>query len=288
VIVVVCGPFFVLAPHRMFDLIITGQMNRGRSGVTTNGRLDRILNLADVDPAVAAHGSFALTVLLTIGLGMAAVLAWRIPRARLWVALLAAQIAVLMVVPVFFAGYSSFAGPALVLVFGAAVEVVRRWAAERSPAIRTTVWAGLGLAAGAVIAASTVMTLQPQTRDFGRPSQITKFTAGAQCVGSDTAGMLLLTNTLTRDLSRGCPVVFDVTGSIYDIGGGANPGRLSSIDRRETSAAYQARLLDYFAASDVLILHRVAADGLSAQTMATLAQRPLLWEHGNTQVLGSN
>jgi alpha-1,2-mannosyltransferase len=288
VIALICGPFFALAPHRMFDLVISAQMNRGRAGSTTSGRLDRILNLADVDPSIATHGSVWLTIGLALALGLLSALAWRIPRARLWVALLAAQVAVLMVVPVYFAGYSSFAGPALMLVIGAAVEVVRRWAGRRSPRTRTTVVAALAVGAGAAIVASTVMTLQPQARDFGKPERIEAFTAGARCVGSDSPGMLLLTNTLSRDLARGCPVIFDVDGSVYDVNSGKNPQRLTSTQRRLASPAYQETLMRYFDASDVLLLHRVEADGLSPQTLAKLAQRPVLWEHGNTKVLGSN
>ena len=53
-------------------------------------------------------------------------LAWRLGPARLWVVLLAVQLGVLLAVPVFFAGYSSFVAPALLLVVGAAAQVVQQ------------------------------------------------------------------------------------------------------------------------------------------------------------------
>jgi alpha-1,2-mannosyltransferase len=282
----VVGPFLAMAPRRMVDLVVLAQLERGRGGAATYGRLDRILNLADVDPQFAVRESVTVTVLLAVALAAIAMLAWRLPQARLWVVLLAVQLIVLMSVPVYFAGYSSFAAPALVLVIGAGLEGIRRRVEGVSVARRWVGWT-VALAVTGIVAASALVSLSTSTRDFDRAAEVAPLLANARCVGSDSAAMLLAMDVMTRTIQRGCPVVFDVDGSIYDVNAGANPGRLTSKARRVGSAVYQDTLQDYFAASDAVIVHREPVDGMSTATARELALRPVLWHHGNTTVLGA-
>jgi hypothetical protein len=137
-----------------------------------------------------------------------------------------------------------------------------------------------------VIVASGVSSAVYETRDFVNPSRLATLVANSTCVASDSAGMLIATNVMTRDLQRGCPVIFDVDGSVYSVAAGSNPLHLTSHQRRHLSTAYQDMLADYFESSDAVILHREAADGLDPALLSELRSRPLVWEHGVNQLYG--
>lgn len=282
----IVGPFLALAPQRMFDLVVLAQAGRGQGGTPKNDRLQRILGFANVDPKYPTHQSMLISAGLVVAVLAVAALAWRRPPARLWVVLLVAQLAVLIVVPVYFAGYSSFAGPALVLVLAAAVESTRDWVTRFSNGHARVALGALAGGVGLVIVASGVSSAVHETRDFVNPSHVTTLVANSTCVASDSAGMLIAANVMTRDLQRGCPVIFDVDGSVYSVGAGSNPRGLTSHQRRHLSTAYQDMLADYFVASDAVILHREAADGLDPALRSELRSRPLLWEHGVNRLYG--
>ena len=82
-----------------------------------------------------------------------AALAWRRPVTRVWAALLAAAVLLLLTSPSYFGHYGTFAAPALALVVGAGADQVLSWLAVRTPVVRPLVPA-LGLVALAVLGAS--------------------------------------------------------------------------------------------------------------------------------------
>jgi hypothetical protein len=106
-------------------------------------------------------------------------------------------------------------------------------------------------------------------------------------VGSDSAGLLILTNVLSRSLDNGCPAVFDFDGSIYAVDAGRNPEHLDSLQRRRASADYQALLASYIESNDVMMMHRLRYDGLTAATRSILKARPLLLKTRGLAVYGS-
>jgi len=105
-------------------------------------------------------------------------------------------------------------------------------------------------------------------------------------VGSDSAGVLLLANVLSRNIERGCPTIIDFDGLIYTFDDGNNPNRLSSTKRRRASEPYQQAMRDYFAANDVLLIHRPTADAFDQQTRDYLRSRPLLSKQRGLRAFG--
>jgi alpha-1,2-mannosyltransferase len=282
-------PFLAVARGRLVDLVVLAQLGRGPGGIPEADRPARMLG---VDLAAFAHSPRLLTgvgtaSLLVVLLAMAATcLRPTVPAGRLWVALLAVQVLVLLVVPVYFDGYSSFIAPALLLVLGAAAAQV--WArldwrsGPGAAAVRILAAAvvAVGIAASGLHAARSPVDLAPHL------AAVDRYARPAHCVGSDSAGLLILADTLTRDIERGCATVVDFDGTIYAMADGSNPGRLGSHARREESTAYQAMMRDYFDSHDVLLLHRTPADGLDARTRAALAARPLLHHEPGLHVRG--
>ena len=287
VLLAVVGPFFAMAPRRMFDLIILGQVSRGHGG---GGRLDRLTRMLNADiHQVVAHPRIQVAVVLLAGILLAGAIAvmWRrLPVTRLWSALLIVQVLVLLATPVYFRGYSSFIAPALMLVTGSAIGLA--WARCRSaPPVPRAI--GIGALAALLVVAATGSILRSDVKeplDHAGIAAASPYVRSAQCVGSDSAGILILSDVLTRNLQRNCPSVFDVDGTIYSINSGANPGDLSSTKRRLASPEYQKLLDDYFTANDVVLIHRAKADGLSAQTRAHLRARPLLVKARGLRVYG--
>ena len=284
VAVVVLAPFAALARGRMVDLIVFAQLGRGSGGTELVGRMPRILGLSDVAPGTGGSGSLPLTVVL-LGVVLAMMLlAWRLGPARLWVVLLAVQLGVLLAVPVFFAGYSSFVAPALLLVVGAAAQVVQQAVAGRAG---SRVAGGVVAVAGtAVVLAAGAYALTYVKKDFTAAAEVTPRLQGFHCVASDSPGVLISTDVLTRDLDRGCRMVFDVDGSVYAVSDGANPDRLTAGQRRRGSAQYQAVLADYFDSADGLVMHRLGADSLYPEVLREIGARPLVWSGGSTSVRG--
>lgn len=284
---VIVVPFAAADPHRMFALVIRAQMGRGRGGTHELDRLTRMFNL-DVSSIAASPRLMAgagLLALVLIAAGMALAW-WKAPASRLWVALLGVQLVVLMAVPVYFEGYSSFIGPALMLVAGTTTAVLwtlsARWPGWPVAVLRGllgTVLVGAALVSG-YRALHSGHDLRPHLASIDRATQ------GARCVGSDSAGLLIITDTLTRNIERGCPTVLDFDGMVYSFDDGANPGELSSTQRRRESALYQQAMQDYFVGNDVLLIHRAKTDVLDPATRRMLRARPVLHHQPGLRVFG--
>lgn len=195
----------------------------------------------------------------------------RVPVARIWVALLAAQAAVLMTVPTFFGGYASFTGPAAVLVAGALAHLAWHAQAARTRPAARRVLAGLLVAGLAVLAAGTATAHMARRVN----PQVAPVVADATCVASDDPIYLALTNTLSPNLANRCAPVVDFSGIVYTL---AHPstGPIHDAALRRGSPQYQQFVTGYFATADHVILRRWHIDGLTAQTLATLRHRPLL------------
>lgn len=292
----VAGPFLMMAPSQMWNMVVVAQAGRPSLG---DGRLIRLGEMSNllawplsalvrtagppmepVTPLTSgsdqaaffgtdrAHLVVAATVLLVLVLCV--LVARRLSPARIWVALLVVQSVLLLATPAFFGGYPSFVAPAGLLVVGAGAHLV--WASPRVS--RSRVSRGLvvaGLAVGVVAMGwGAVMT------DRGRPisNRVTRILASARCVAADSPTTLVLTNRLSANLANGCQPVFDFTGTVYTLAYGKDRPRGPSGLRKE-SAEFQQWALDYFAGSDYVVLRR-RVSGLTEETMAVLQERPLV------------
>ncbi len=284
---VVVLPFLLRAPEQMYDLVVLAQIGRGRGGTHTDDRLVQMFGLGldkfIRDPRYGITIGIAVLALVLVAMGIA----WAaVPRARVWVALLVVQIAVLLVVPVYFEGYSSFIGPALLLVCGTATGVLWAAAASRRAPLAGVLRAGLVMGVVAVAGFSAYHGLRQPVDLKPHTLALAKHTRDARCVGSDSAGLLIAANVLTRNIERGCPTVVDFDGMIYSFDDGNNPHRLTSTKRRLQSADYQQFMRDYFSTHDVLLIRRAKADAMDKQTRELLLARPRLFKQHGLRVFG--
>ena len=157
-------------------------------------------------PDVVVIGAFVVAVLAV------AWMARRRPVARLWVALLAAQVGVLFLAPPL-AHYAGWLAPTAALAAGCVFDTALTWAGSRqriATGLRVTFAVGLVVLLG-------VSTLRPVgTRlSLGR---LDADLAGERCVTADSPTLLIETGALARDLQAGCPLMLDPTGTSYDAG----------------------------------------------------------------------
>ena len=100
------------------------------------------------------------------------------------------------------------------------------------------------------------------------------------CVTSDDPTALVETDSLSRNLSRGCRFIADLGGNSHDLAVAAGL-RVS----RNRNQAFQRFALDYLRTGSVTILIRYSGGrGFNAKTTAVLEQWPLLASSGQFQV----
>ena len=267
---VICLPFFLMAPDAMFRMVVTDQLGRTRSHVTLVARLYSIISLDIATP----NSRLSLTLLAAVGVLAitAMLLVWRERSARVVVALLLAQTALLLLAPSYFPDYAAFVAPAAALTFALAAQRVAVWLAQRGRALQI---AGVAvLAAGVVIAAVRLVPLSVGSRNpFPGPAP-SEASEQQRCLVSDTPIALIEMNVLSRDLSNDCMVHVDVTGYTYEgeIGLGANDLPLA----RAKNAAWQKQILGYLRSGNAVILARGKSTGLSSASKQEITRWPVL------------
>lgn len=267
---VICLPFFVAAPTAMWNQIFRDQIFRRPTDVTSHERLDQMTGLSIISRPYPP----AITVAAVVALLGCAALAWSYREARLPVLLMLGQGLYLLVIPVWFPHFAGFAAAPIALVAGAAMG--RLMALFRATPARIAVGV---LAAGALL----VYASDSATVTFNRrlPDQFRALTASSPgCVTSDDATALVATDTLSRNLSRGCRFVADLGGNSHDLAAAA--GVQVSRNRNE---AFQRFALDYLRSGSVTMLIKYSGgQGFNAKTTAVLEQWPLLASSGRLQV----
>jgi hypothetical protein len=103
--------------------------------------------------------------------------------------------------------------------------------------------------------------------------------AGAQgCVTSDHPSALILTDSIGRNIARGCPLVIDLGGYSHDL------GRTEGSSRRGNES-FQEFALRYLRSGDRAILARFTGeDGWSKATLREIESWLLLAESGRQSV----
>ena len=127
------SPTLLAAGPRMFQMIIFAQATRIRGFSTVPVSRLRILEGMDALP-LGIHVSPAAVLLLTVaGAGLVLLVARRVPAVRLWAAIAASQLAVIMLMPVFLVHYRGWPAPLMALCLGA-VRRLRARAIAGAPA----------------------------------------------------------------------------------------------------------------------------------------------------------
>jgi alpha-1,2-mannosyltransferase len=267
---VICLPFFAAAPTAMWHQVVRDQLTRDARAVPTLDRLDRIVGLDIFSRSYPP----AITVAAVVVLVGCAALAWSYREARLPVLLMLGQGLYLLIIPMWFPHFAGFTAAPVALTAGAAmgrlIALVRARPAEIAVGVVATAalfvyatgWAGV--------------TYNRRLPDQFRALAI----AGPGCITADDPTALVATDTLSRNLSRGCPLIADFGGHSHDMAAAAG----AHVPRNDNQA-FQRFALDHLRSGSVTILIRYSGGrGFNKQTTAVLEQWPLLARSGRYQV----
>lgn len=243
-LLVVCGPFFVAAPGTMWRQVVLDQLNRPRGSTSILGRLPAIFGI----PAIQGHGGprtiaatwivFALVAATVIFLLVRAAR----QREMLAVALFVASLMVLIASPTNFLQYGAMA--AIPMAWCVGVSLDRR--------LLKAGWAAAAIAATLVVFAFNPGTVLSQRF-------VAAVAAVQGCIASDDPGVLIASNTLSRNLKSGCLTWIDVTGVTYDASTVRSSNGFSQ--PRKQNAAW-GDLLDPYLESGAAVVHGRPSTGI--------------------------
>ena len=257
---IICAPFLILSHGKMWDLVWKAQVSRAGRHESKLPRLAQIFNIPKKFAPIVEN-PFTLGIVFILVIVCLILIFNKFKNSRLYIALVVAQLAVLMSSPIFFHGYSSYVAIPIILLVSLFFQRLIDFKYTAHLLVPIFI---ISLAFNL----SAVSELSPQQKYPAKA--ISKMVAHAKCVTSDSPSVLLLSNTLTRSIENDCQVKFDVDGEIYGVNGGVNNEKLTSMERRRNSLQYQNELVNYFESGDVTILKREVADALTPATMHKL------------------
>jgi hypothetical protein len=252
-------PTLLAAGPRMVQMIIFAQATRVHGLQTDFVSRMRFLEGLETRPLGIEVPAAAVLLLAVAATGLVLFVARNLPAVRLWAAITASQVAVIMLMPVFLTHYPGWPAPLMVLCLGAVVAD----GISRMPARRRAI--GSASYAVAIVLLATISLARPDGRRLPVDASLPEL-ATARCVIADEGYVAIRTETLVRSLRNGCPVVpnprsysqfFNATS-----GGPALPKR--------NQDDYQQLSLDYYTSADVVLLSQLGQDGLTDATMAAL------------------
>jgi hypothetical protein len=268
---VINGPFLLLSRGQLWQQAVAQQLGRARDQNSTASRLAQLSGLNYL--SLPRPAELALLVLGTAVALAVCWLAWRIPRARLAVALVLVQVAVLVSAPSWFSFYTDYAAPAAALTVAAGIGALsaRRAAAgsgwwDRAARYGWTVVAVAALETVLLVVTGRVNVVAPFPR-----VPLARAVTQTRCLMSDSAMALIQLNALSSGLEHRCPNWVDVTGKTYGPDKPASP----AIPRR-ANARWQADLRAYLLSGDAVIIIRADGTGLSRATTAAIRRGGVL------------
>src|SRR5690606_3695934 len=122
----VLGPFLLAAGSDMVRMVVLDQLTRPPATTDLDQRLVWLTGTGGLRDLVPEQQQLAVVWTVLALATVAAVAAWVGRRGRLWVALLALQVGVLLLSPSAYPQYAAFSAPALVLVLAAACSLLPR------------------------------------------------------------------------------------------------------------------------------------------------------------------
>ncbi len=263
---VIMAPFFLAAPTAMFRMIITAQIERG-AGPSAPG-LRRLPVIFDVTHELNGGPLLVGAAILTGAVLITGIVVWKVPQARLWAALFAVQLAVVMYTPTFFSAYRSYSAIGFLLIAAAFIQLC--WTgycgAVRSRPAMTGRRAQAVLAAAGAAAVAVVAIVGSRPAGAPLPSApVAAAVSGSTCVTGNFASALVLANAVTRNLSNGCrPVVFDYTGTRFEF--------------PKKGPAWTDYTIAYLNSGDYVIVRDKV---ISKKAKASLANRPVVYRSKN-------
>lgn len=252
-----CGFFILKSGSKFFDLVLYAQTQRGNEEIPLINRLRQIFNIESLTMAPNLNITY-LALMLLAGLLVKFIADnFKDRISYLILSLFIFQLVVLLKTPVFFNAYPSFIAPSLALIFGISIS--------RLPS-RILVVAIMAFAIP--LGLHSAMTQEPG-RDLPNKLERLSF-AKSKCVTSDSPAVLVLLNTLSRNLDNNCAMIFDVSGEIFGLDNGRNPLHENSKQRRLSSEEYQRAIEGYLAEGGTIILARKTIDGLTTKSWQQL------------------
>ena len=261
-VVLICGPFFALAPSSMWRMVVSEQLGREQTNP-----LRALVMLRRLPDGLSWPAAYLLDAVLLTAVGVLLVVAWRAPAVRLPAALLVASGGVLLAAPSWFFSYVNYLTPAAALCVAtgvAALGVVRREAGRAFTHACAVAGAGVVVLALAV-PAKWLWYGGDMTRASLPSTQLASAVTDVRCVMSDSPMALIGLNALDRNLANGCPNWIDVTGRTYasDMVVRGQDGRRVS---RIANPRWQRALRDYLLSGDAVIIVRAKDVGISPPT----------------------
>ncbi|MDQ4071094.1 MAG: hypothetical protein M3203_16735, partial [Actinomycetota bacterium] len=275
-VVLICGPFFALAPSSMWRMVIAEQLGREQANP-----LRALVMLQRLPAGVSWPTAYLLDAVLLVAVAVLLLVAWRAPAVRLPAALLLANGAVLLAAPSWFFSYADYVAPAAALCVATGAAAVGVVGGEKSGLFtRASAVAGAVVVALAlVIPASRLWYGSGRTRASLPSTQLASAVADVRCVMSDSPMALIALNVLDRTLANGCPNWIDVTGRTYasDMNVRGQDGRRLS---RTANPRWQPALRDYLLSGDAVIIMRARDVGISPATWEAIVAGGILATDG--------
>lgn len=266
-LLVVIAPFAILARSRMYDMVIRDQLLRP---VKRTSRGARIPNLLGVRPPFFASdhpAAILVTAVVIVVLAAAAVICWQQREARVLVAVLIANVAVLIAAPSYFEHYGAFTAAPIALVFGVGLNSLAPVAGLRPMPV-----AVIPVLLIALLGYGLNLILTPQGKVF--PGSQFAAAAPPGCVMSDDPQALIQMNRLSRDLRSGCSIPVDVTGVTY--GELRRTGQGGTVVARERNRAWQSYLYHYLMSGTSFVVARRKGDAMAPDIRHALDRQPAL------------
>ena len=264
--IVIMLPFFIAAPSQMFNLILVDQL--GRSGQARGlARIPYMLSLTHgLHQSAAVKYSIIALALLVIAM----IIAWIYePRARLWVTLCAVQLLVVLSVPTFFGAYRAFYAVGMCLVIATIGQLcwnLMRRNSETPAAAMYRVMAG-GAAAVFVVGCYWLFTHADKPGFKVPVGTLSTAVKPGHCVTASNPSWMTASNSLTRSLDNGCPLIVDLAGNKFGL----------------SKKAYQALRTSYLSSGDYVFTTPAESTNPAIST-----NRPLLYAKRSIVLLGPN
>jgi hypothetical protein len=253
-------PFLVLSRGDMFTSVVSSQLGRAAIQGTPSGefarlstwvRLERLTGvegvmgrLFDIEPADADLGVRVVTLAVCGLVVLASALALRTALGRVFVPVLAAQIAVLLLTPIYFPHYGDYVGVSLALVVAAAARPLR-WCPLALP------WPAL-LPLGAALSLVLLLTA-PSAVSVQQPpdtAALERATRDIPCLVADSSRVLIALDAIDRSFEIGCRNFVDFHG----VGHGGGPDPAAYVRGPRATPAWKRTMVRYFRSGDAVVL----------------------------------